>query len=156
MNQTCPGKTLLRVVGIVMIVFSVLAIILSCVTLFAGGLTTAGMGAIMESDPEAALQLENAMNEAGVTAGDVRTFGAAAIVLGIFALLSSIFQLVLGILGTKNAGRPEKATTLFVLGIISLVFAVIPLFGGFNWQSLFGLVLPILYTVGASMNRRAA
>ena len=154
--KTCPGKTYLRVVGIIMIVFSSLAIIMSLITLFAGGVTTIGLSAITSSDPNAALQLETAMVEAGVTTSDVQAFGFVAIIASVVTLLSSIFTLIVGILGTKNANRPEKAKTLFVLGIICLVFAALPLFSGVTWSNIVGLVLPVLYVIGASMNRKAA
>ena len=83
-------------------------------------------------------------------------------ILGFVAILSSVFSLVVGILGVKWCNRPDKAGTLFVLGIILIVLAALSLLSSFGGDSsssvvsgLIGLVLPVLYTLGAWQNKQS-
>ena len=65
-------------------------------------------------------------------------------------------------MGITNREKPEKAKACMGLGVTMLVIAGLNLIasmstGEFNFFSaLCGLVLPILYTVGASKNKAAA
>ena len=81
----------------------------------------------------------------------------------LLALVSSIISLVAGIVGVKNAAVPEKAQTCIVFGIITAVSSVfastLSMMGGnsFNFASLLvGLLLPVLYLVGAFQNKKLA
>nr|WP_122011800.1 hypothetical protein [Maliibacterium massiliense] len=126
-----PGKGLLKVSGILMVIFSAIAL----VTLL---FTTILVG-----------------SAAGALAGA----GAAAAGVGIMllTLVPAVLELITGILGIINANKPEKATICMVFGIICLALYVISIFsGGFQWTTLVGAVLPILYVVGAVKNRQAA
>lgn len=139
-NTELKGRLMLKVVGILYIVFASFSILAGLVAI-AGG---------------AAL---------GITGGGESLavgLGALAMILGFVAILSSVFSLVVGILGVKWCNRPDKAGTLFVLGIILIVLAALSLLSSFGGDSsssvvsgLIGLVLPVLYTLGAWQNKQS-
>lgn len=138
-NTELKGRLMLKVVGILYIVFASFSILAGLVVI-AGG---------------AAL---------GITGGESLALGlgALAMILGFVAILSSVFSLVVGILGVKWCDRPDKAGTLFVLGIILIVLAALSLLSSFSGDSsssvvsgLIGLVLPVLYTLGAWQNKQS-
>ena len=69
---------------------------------------------------------------------------------------------VVGILGVKWCNRPDKAGVLFVLGIVLIVLAALSLLSSFSSDSstsvvssVLGLVLPVLYTLGAWQNKQS-
>ena len=139
MNTQLRGKMLLKVVGIIYIVFSGFSILAGLLSLIGGGLFLAGgVGA-----------------GTGVSAG----MGGVAMFLGVVLIAASALGLVTGILGVKYCNRADKAQTCFILGIVLLVFSVLNLLSslvsgdGFG-SSLVGLVLPGLYTYGAYLNKQ--
>lgn len=61
----------------------------------------------------------------------------------------------------KHCGRPEKANSLFGIGVTLIIIAAVSILfniisDNFSVLNLVSLVLPILYTVGASQNKNAA
>ncbi len=130
-------NTLLKVVSIIMIVGSFLSIIVAVVPLIT-------LIAVM-----------SAVGEAGMA------FLVVAAVL--LALIGVVINLTAGILGIRHTTNPEKANTLILFGILSLIVAIISaaisIFTDQD-QSIFvaaaGLVLPILYIYAASKNRVTA
>lgn len=139
MNDTqLKGRMMLKVVGILYIVFAAISIFAGLIAIVGG----AALGVAMGGDMALGL-------------------GVAAAVLGLVAILGSVFGLVVGILGVKWCNRPDKAGTLFVLGIILIVLAALSLLSSFGGDSsssvvsgLIGLVLPVLYTLGAWRNKQ--
>ena len=129
------GSKFLKVTGILMIIFGALALILSIVA--AIGLAT-------------------------LAALDLNTWQYTLAV--ILMLVGSIFELIAGIVGVKNCNKPEKAGTCMVWGIIvialSVLSNVLTLVGNpdnFSIVNLLtGLVIPVLYLIGAVMNKKAA
>lgn len=129
------GSKFLKVTGILMIVFGALALILSIVA---------------------------AIGLAALVALEVNTWQYTAAV--ILMLVGSIFELIAGIVGVKNCNKPEKAGTCMVWGIIvialSVLSNVLTLVGNpdnFSIVNLLtGLVIPVLYLIGAVMNKKAA
>ena len=129
------GSKFLKVTGILMIIFGARALILSIVA--AIGLAT-------------------------LAALDLNTWQYTAAV--ILMLVGSIFELIAGIVGVKNCNKPEKAGTCMVWGIIvialSVLSNVLTLVGNpdnFSIVNLLtGLVIPVLYLIGAVMNKKAA
>ena len=129
------GSKFLKVTGILMIVFGALALILSIVAAI-------GLAALV------ALELNTCQYTAAV----------------ILMLVGSIFELIAGIVGVKNCNKPEKAGTCMVWGIIvialSVLSNVLTLVGNpdnFSIVNLLtGLVIPVLYLIGAVMNKKAA
>lgn len=129
------GSKFLKVTGILMIVFGALALILSIVA---------------------------AIGLAALVALDLNTWQYTAAV--ILMLVGSIFEMIAGIVGVKNCNKPEKAGTCMVWGIIvialSVLSNVLTLVGNpdnFSIVNLLtGLVIPVLYLIGAVMNKKAA
>ena len=129
------GSKFLKVTGILMIVFGALALILSIVA---------------------------AIGLAALVALELNTWQYTAAV--ILMLVGSIFELIAGIVGVKNCNKPEKAGTCMVWGIIvialSVLSNVLTLVGNpdnFSIVNLLkGLVIPVLYLIGAVMNKKAA
>ena len=129
------GSKFLKVTGILMIVFGALALILSIVA---------------------------AIGLAALVALELNTWQYTAAV--ILMLGGSIFELIAGIVGVKNCNKPEKAGTCMVWGIIvialSVLSNVLTLVGNpdnFSIVNLLtGLVIPVLYLIGAVMNKKAA
>ena len=129
------GSKFLKVTGILMIVFGALALILSIVA---------------------------AIGLAALVALEVNTWQYTAAV--ILMLVGSIFEMIAGIVGVKNCNKPEKAGTCMVWGIIvialSVLSNVLTLVGNpdnFSIVNLLtGLVIPVLYLIGAVMNKKAA
>ena len=129
------GSKFLKVTGILMIVFGALALILSIV---------AAIGLV------------------ALAALDLNTWQYTLAV--ILMLVGSIFELIAGIVGVKNCNKPEKAGTCMVWGIIvialSVLSNVLTLVGNpdnFSIVNLLtGLVIPVLYLIGAVMNKKAA
>lgn len=144
MEERAPGKTLLKVTGILYIIVSALLLLSGIVMLAGGGLLTAG----------------------GMYAGNgLGAFlGAGVLVLAVVALAQGVFGLIMGILGVKNCDKPEKAGACIVMGILVLVLGVIGLIGNLVGQSgssalissVAGLIIPALYTWGAFQNKKAA
>ena len=129
------GSKFLKVTGILMIVFGALALILSIVA---------------------------AIGLAALAALDLNTWQYTLAV--ILMLVGSIFEMIAGIVGVKNCNKPEKAGTCMVWGIIvialSVLSNVLTLVGNpdnFSIVNLLtGLVIPVLYLIGAVLNKKAA
>ena len=127
------GKNFLKVTGILMIVGGSIGLI-------AGVLAVISVGAV-------ASLLE--------TSAGVLMFASVLI------LVSAIVQLIAGILGIKYCAKPEKAKTCIIMGALvaglSLVGTLmsVSLGNDFNIMSMItGLVLPVLYIVGAMLNKK--
>lgn len=139
-NTELKGRLMLKVVGILYIIFAALSILTGLMAVVGG----------------AAL---------GIAGGESLALGLGviAVAFGLMMILSSVFSLVAGILGVKWCARPDKAGTLFVLGVVLTALAVLNLlssFGGDNGSAavvgaLIGLVLPVLYTLGALQNKQS-
>lgn len=79
---------------------------------------------------------------------------------GAISLISAVVEFVAGIIGVKNCKRPEKAATCMVWGIMVIVLCVVSsiltVVGGDSFPTfsfLLGLVLPVLYIIGALKNK---
>jgi len=132
---TAPGRGFLKVVGILYVVFAGLGILFSLLAM-AG---TAALGALL------------GINTSILT------------LLYVIMLLSSGYGLFLGIIGIKHCNDLRKAGFVRICGIVDLVLRSLTViwggvmlgFSGIVLES-FGLVLPILFLVGASKNAAAA
>ena len=136
-----PGAKMLKVVGVLMVIFGALGIIGGIMTLPAISLTVATLALLGIS----------------LSAG-------AYTVSVLIGIVSAIVLLIAGILGIKNATDVGKAGTLKSLGILCVILTIVNSVVGFIVLSalgvgamaivslIFGLVLPILYVVGASKN----
>ena len=135
MENQPKGKTLLKVVSILLIIGAVVTFILSLMTMLGGTMVAAG--------------------------ADEFT-GGLFIILGIISILLGILQLIAGIVGVKNAGNAdaESVKKCQTWGIILLVIAIVNIglvliMDQFTISSLFALLLPILFLVGVNMNKQS-
>ena len=129
------GRKFLKVTGILMIIGAVFGIIGGIIALIGSG----ALAAVLET-----------------SAGGLML--ASALILA-----SAIFQLIAGIMGVKNCDKPEKAQTCLVMGIIVAILSVAGNvisnvlgsdFNVFNYAT--GLVIPVLYIIGAAKNKETA
>lgn len=130
------GSGFLKVTGILMIIGGALSIILYIIAII-------GIAALVY------------LSEGELSSGLLYT-------AGVLGLVSAVVQLIAGIIGVKNCKKPEKAKTCIVWGILVIALCVIGsilnVVGGndFSVSSLLiGLVLPVLYIIGAVKNKAA-
>lgn len=129
------GSGFLKVTGILMIIGGGISIILSIIAVL-------GVAALVYiSDGEAS----SAMLYASVA----------------LMVVSAVSQLVAGIIGVVNCKKPEKAGVCIAWGVIVAVLCIAGTIlnsaggGSFSILSLvLGLVLPILYIIGAVFNKK--
>ena len=129
------GSGFLKVTGILMIIGGGISIIMSIIAVL-------GVAALVYiSDGEAS----SAMLYASVA----------------LMVVSAVSQLVAGIIGVVNCKKPEKAGVCMAWGIIVAVLCIAGTIlnsaggGSFSILSLvLGLVLPILYIIGAVFNKK--
>lgn len=143
-----PGQTLLKVTGILMIIGAVLTVIISLLGVIGGAAVTVTSMSGVADDAEVA---------AAATG-----LGVAIIVLFVIALITGVFELIAGIFGVKKSGVPNSAKPCFIIGIVIIALNVISTIiglvngGGFSIVSFAtGLVVPVLYTIGAYQNMNA-
>ena len=80
----------------------------------------------------------------------------------VLAFVGSAIELIAGILGVRYADRPEKAKTCIVCGVLVILMTLLSQVisavsgGEVNFlNALTGLLVPILYVIGAFKNQRA-
>lgn len=129
------GRTFLKVTGILMIIGGSIGII--------GGIL--------------------AVIGASALASVLETNSSSFIFAGILILIGAIIQLVAGIMGVKNCARPEKAQSCIVMGVLVALFSIIGNIistvsgNSFSVMSLItGLIVPVLYIIGAVLNKKEA
>ena len=132
--ENTKGSGFLKVTGILMIIGGGLSIILGIVSLLG----------------------------VAVIASALEAYGLW-VFAAILALAGAIIELVTGIVGVVNCKKPEKATACLVWGIIVAVVDIlsnvlsVAAGGSFSVASLFlGLVLPVLFIIGAALNKKQA
>lgn len=125
------GSTLLKVSGILMIIGGAISLIFAIIAI-------AGIAILAAAGASSAL-----------------LYAAGAI-----ALLGSVAELVAGIVGVVNWNKPEKAKTCICWGVIVIVLSIasciLEVAGGGDFpvlSLLLGLVLPVLYIIGAVKNK---
>ena len=76
-------------------------------------------------------------------------------------IVSAVAELVAGIIGVANCKKPEKAGVCIVCGIIvavlSIAGTILNSVGGGSFSAfslILGLVLPVLYIIGAVFNKK--
>lgn len=131
--QQNQGSKMLKVTGILMIIGGALALVIALIAVI--GIAAAASLA------------------AGALGGGII---ALAVIASILALLGGGIELAAGILGVKNWNQPAKAQSCIVFGAIIIALSVLSnilnLASGseFNlFTLLLGLVLPVLYLIGA-------
>ena len=104
-----------------------------------------------------------AMIGAGALAAVLETSAGGLMLASVLILASAVFQLIAGIMGVKNCDKPEKAQSCLVMGVIVAILSVAGniisnvLGSSFNILSYAtGLIIPILYIIGAVKNKELA
>ena len=104
-----------------------------------------------------------AMIGAGALAAVLETSAGGLMLASALILASAVFQLIAGIMGVKNCDKPEKAQSCLVMGVIVAILSVAGnvisnvLGSDFNILSYAtGLIIPVLYIIGAVKNKEPA
>lgn len=126
------GRVFLKVFGILMIIAGAISAILYIVVI-AGG-ASLGMGLMTAA--------------------------------GVIGVIAAIVELITGIIGVKNSAKPENAGKCLIWGIITLVLSVVSnimvwIAGQASAGSIIGTILtgfavPILFIIGAVLNKKSA
>lgn len=131
-----PGKTMLKVTGILFIVFGAISLILGLLAL---------AGAAM-------------MYELGTTVpgGFGIEYAAGAVALAAAVMIGqSLFSIFLGIMALVNAAKPHKCGVVRALAIVQLALVLLMLVVDPSIIAIVGFVLPILTLIGAQQNIKA-
>lgn len=104
-----------------------------------------------------------AMIGAGALAAVLETSAGGLMLASALILASAVFQLIAGIMGVKNCDKPEKAQSCIVIGVIVAILSVAGnvisnvLGSDFNIINYaIGLIIPVLYIIGAVKNKEPA
>lgn len=104
-----------------------------------------------------------AMIGAGALAAVLETSAGGLMLASALILASAVFQLIAGIMGVKNCDKPEKAQSCIVIGVIVSILSVAGNvisnvlgsdFNIINYAT--GLIIPVLYIIGAVKNKEQA
>ena len=104
-----------------------------------------------------------AMIGAGALAAVLETSAGGLMLASALILASAVFQLIAGIMGVKNCDKPEKAQSCIVIGVIVAILSVAGNvisnvlgsdFNIINYAT--GLIVPVLYIIGAAKNKEPA
>lgn len=104
-----------------------------------------------------------AMLGAGALAAVLETSAGGLMLASALILASAVFQLIAGIMGVKNCDKPEKAQSCLVMGVIVAILSVAGNvisnvlgsdFNIINYAT--GLIIPVLYIIGAVKNKESA
>ena len=125
--MNAPGKGILKVSSIIFIIFGAIATIFSIIALIGSSMVSSVFGGL----------------------------GAILVVATIIALISSLLELVLGIVGLKKCADPSQGNFFIVTGIILCVLNLVSMIMSFSVLSLINFVLPILFIVGGVQNKNA-
>ena len=130
-----PKNRVLQITGIVMIVGGIIGVIAGTIAFTSLGFLTI----ILDSEADFKLSLSSI----------------------ILSVIISVINIVAGIVGVINSDRPENAGVCFIFGFITLISSVfastLSMLGGKSYQIsslLIGLIIPILYLVGAYQNKQ--
>ena len=137
MENNAKGSGFLKVTGILMIIFGSIAIIVGIVAI-------AGIAALAY------------ISDGELSSGLLYT-------AGIFTLVSAVAEFVTGIIGVKNCKRSEKAGVCIGWGVVVIIMdiigSILTVVGGSSFpvfSFLLGLVIPVLFIIGAVKNKSVA
>ena len=100
---------------------------------------------------------------AGALAAVLETSAGGLMLASTLILASAVFQLIARIMGVKNCDKPEKAQSCIVIGVIVAILSVAGNvisnvlgsdFNIINYAA--GLIVPVLYIIGAAKNKEPA
>ncbi len=114
------GKMLLKIGSVVLVIFGVIATVVSIIAL---------------------------INSMG--------YGAIWVVATILLLISSVAELIIGIMGLRKSDDKSEANFFIITGFVLVILMIISLIMSFSAWNLIGFLLPILYIVGGYMLKNA-
>jgi len=132
-TRNAPGKKLLKITGILFIIFGILGIIL-------------GLSTLIFSDLLSDMNRQQSLERATATA--MLFFGV------LLSIASSGLQLYAGWFAYKNCNKPEKAQNCLIFAIILIIIRFASLFFDdvMIVPAIIGFILPVLYLIGAWQN----
>ena len=80
--------------------------------------------------------------------------GTIWVVGTVLLLISSLIELIIGIVGLKKSDDPSEASFFIVTGFILGIMMLISLVMSFSVWNLIGFALPVLYIIGGYMLRK--
>jgi len=134
MEKSCK---LLKVTGILMIIFGGIGIILALLAFL-------GAGVIAQADQDLA---------------------GLVIVGSVLLLVSAAIQLIAGVLGVKNHNKPHKANVCLIFAVIVMVLALVGIIidvismgvtSGIFFSVIIGFAIPVLYLIGSLKLKKLA
>ena len=141
------GSKLLKIVSIIMMIGGIVSAVFSVIAA-----ALAGVGTAVMAQPEVSDAIDSALATTGST-GPVMAVIWIAVVISV---AGAVVEIIAGAKGKKNWDNPAAAKTLMIFGIVcavlSLVANILFATGGLGVQIvsiLSGLILPVLYIVGA-------
>lgn len=145
--MNAPGKTMLKVSSIILIVLGSLGVLGSacggCSLLLVDSLP---IEQYMEQLPQSTIANWNL----------VKSSITPMIVTGlIVGAIINLLELIFGIIGLRNCGKPEKGALFIGMGTALIVLMAIYMVLSFNIITLFSLALPVLLIVGGMMKKKA-
>jgi len=81
--------------------------------------------------------------------------GTAWVVATIILLISSLIELIIGIIGYKKSADPGESNFFIVTGFVLGILMLISIVMSFSVWNLIGFILPVLYIIGGYMLRSA-
>ena len=130
------GQQFLKITGILMIIGGAVSLVLAIIALVG----VAALAALLEGE--------------GI--GGLLYLSAGLLLAG------AVAEFIAGIIGVKNCAKPEKANTCITWGIIVAAFClagnILSVVGGDKidvFSMLLGIALPVLYIVGAVLNKKS-
>ncbi|MGN1319432.1 MAG: hypothetical protein ACI4VF_10495 [Lachnospirales bacterium] len=160
-----PAKAI-KIVSVIILIWGILALILGVVMTAGGGVGAAlatshadsiNASAAGNADLSSSLAEFNNTYGTNASASDaVSVLTIAVLVLGISTIVGAIFDIISAIFGFR-AAKGKSAKPAFVMGIITIIFAVISFvlsistagLGSSIISLIISLVIPIIYTYAA-------
>jgi len=147
--MNAPGKSLLKVCGILMIIFAAIALVVVVIGF---------IGYSVMDNPE----VKQAMEQAALQTGTAVASKSDTLISLLISTLAVVLEMAAGILGIRNCNRPDKAQSCFIMGVIIIgyqlanaIYATIA--GSFSIiTTIIGLILPVLYVWGALKNKQVS
>ncbi|MGX8702833.1 MAG: hypothetical protein ACSW75_03630 [Lachnospiraceae bacterium] len=155
MQQQKPkGSVMILVVSILLIVGAAIGLL--------GGLA-AGAASVLFNAASTREELQAALGQLGLANVPIEQVKSILTTTTILVAVTSIFQLIIAIIGLVNRNKVEKAGLLLVLGIVLIVMSLVSNFVPLiMWKVsvsavsiVTGLILPILFVIGAVMNKNS-
>ena len=147
--MNAPGKSLLKVCGILMIIFAAIALVVVVIGF---------IGYSMMDNPE----VKQAMEQAALQTGTAVASKSDTLISLLISTLAVVLEMTAGILGIRNCNRPDKAQSCFIMGVIIIVYQLAnaiyaTIAGSFSIiTTIIGLILPVLYVWGALKNKQVS